>query len=144
MNAWIVITPPAKMEDILANGSEHNRTKTTSVRFSPDELEKLKSRAEKAGLTVGALVRQMVLDAPPPKQSRRPSVDAELLSVALSRMGKIGSNVNQLARSANRGRAPDIPSLTAACDAVLDIRTIIYLALGHDVDIGNHREDDKP
>lgn len=132
------------MEGILTADTEHTRTKTTSVRFSPDELAELKTRAEKAGLTVGGLVRKMVLDAPPPRQSRRPVIDKELLAIALSRMGKIGSNVNQLARSANQGNAPDIAELRAACDAVIDIRTIIHLALGHDVDTGNRRGGGKP
>ena len=118
----------------MAGSDKRKRHKTTTIRFTPDELDTLKSRAKRAGLSLGGYVRQEMLDAPPPRQSRRPVIEKELLSIALSRMGKIGSNVNQLARTANRGRIPEKAALRAASDAVIDIQTLIRLALGFSVD----------
>lgn len=115
---------------------ETKRTEIKSIRFSPAELAKLQANADRAGLATGAYVRQVLLEAKPPRQSRRPVVDAELLSWCLAELGKVGSNVNQLARTANQGITPDIDHLKIACECVMEIRTAILLALGYDVDLG--------
>lgn len=128
----------------MAGSETRKREKTTTIRFSADELDTVKSRAREAGLSTGSWLRQVAINAPPPRQARRPVVDRELLAVALARMGKIGSNINQLAKKANTGVTPDIAELRAACDAVRDIRTIIYLALGYDVDMTDPEQDSPP
>lgn len=114
----------------MAGSETRKRTKTKSIRFSPDELAQVEAAAEKAGLTVGGWLRLAVLDAPPPRQSRRPVIEKELLSLLLRHLGKIGSNVNQLARTANSGRTPDIAELREACSAVIESRDMVMVALG--------------
>lgn len=114
----------------MAGSETRKRVKTKSIRFTPDELAQVEAMAEKAGLTVGGWLRQAVLDAPPPRQSRRPVVEKELLALLLRHLGKIGSNVNQLARTANSGRTPDIDELRDACSAVIEARDMVMVALG--------------
>lgn len=114
----------------MAGSETRKRTKTKSIRFTPDELAQVEAAAEKAGLTVGGWLRQAVLDAPPPRQSRRPVIEKELLALLLRHLGKIGSNVNQLARSANSGHAPDSAELREACSAVIEARDMVMVALG--------------
>jgi hypothetical protein len=114
----------------MAGSETRKRTKTKSIRFTPEELAQVEAMAERAGLTVGGWLRLAVLDAPPPRQSRRPVVEKELLSLLLRHLGKIGSNVNQLARTANQGTTPDIDELQEACFAVTEARDMVMVALG--------------
>lgn len=118
----------------MAGSENRKRVKTKSIRFTPAELAQVEAAAERAGLTTGGWLRQAVLDAPPPRQSRRPVVEKELLALLLRHLGKIGSNVNQLARSANSGHAPDSAELQAACLAVIEARDMVLVALGMDAD----------
>ena len=114
----------------MAGSEKRKRTKTKSIRFTPEELAQVEAMAERAGLTVGGWLRLAVLDAPPPRQSRRPVAEKELLSLILRHLGKIGSNVNQLARTANHGTTPDIDELREACFAVTESRDMLMVALG--------------
>jgi hypothetical protein len=114
----------------MAGSENRKRVKTKSIRFTPAELASVEAAAARAGLTTGGYLRQAVLDAPPPRQSRRPVVEKELLALLLRHLGKIGSNVNQLARSANSGHAPDVAELRAACVAVTEARDMVLVALG--------------
>ncbi len=75
------------------------RTEQVKIRLTLSEVEHLRDQARITGMTVANLVRRRALSLPvQPTPSR---VDAQLLS----ELNRIGVNVNQLARSANTGRA---------------------------------------
>lgn len=64
----------------------------------------------------------------PPR--RLPSVDTQLLSRTLGELGKLGSNVNQLARITNqRGAVPSVASLAAIARDVAAMRDAVAAAL---------------
>lgn len=67
----------------------------------------------------------------PPR--RLPALDTQLLSRILGELGKLGSNVNQLARMANqRGAVPSVASLAAIARDVAAMRDAVSAALrGH-------------
>ena len=114
----------------MSSSNSRKRHKTIAIRVDDDEATQLAALAERAGLSVGAFIRQQVIGSTPPRQSRRPPVEKELLSLAMRHMGKIGGNINQLAKHANHGRVPCQHQLEAAANAVQDIRNIIMGALG--------------
>lgn len=114
----------------MAGSDKRQRSRMVSIRLAPAEAARLQADAARAGLSLGGYVRQVVLDAPPPRQSRRPPVERELLAQCLRQLGKLGSNVNQLARAANSGLVPARAELLAACGAVLELRTALLRALG--------------
>lgn len=58
---------------------------------------------ERTGLSVSALIRHALLNVPPPRRRRRPAVDQVAMAKLLGEMGKVGSNINQLAHYAHRG-----------------------------------------
>lgn len=122
----------------------HKRTVPKTIRFSPAELEKIAPAAKAAGYNFSDYIRHLSLDAKPVRKRRSPTVDAELLQHALALMGKIGSNVNQLARQANRGRIPDSHELRSACESVAEIRIAILLSLGYDVAVDGEDDGDPP
>ena len=84
-----------------------------SIRLPDDERAELKARAEREGLSVSGYFRTVAFNTP--RRSRRPSANDQLLAKLMAAMGKIGSNVNQLAHQAHLGSWPDSRAIDAAC-----------------------------
>lgn len=74
-----------------------------TVRFSPVEREQLETFADRAGLTLGSYVRSRSLEKPTTKAVRRPVVQQAILSKLVAQLGRIGNNLNQIARGLNQG-----------------------------------------
>jgi len=112
------------------SGTEtRRRVHRPAMRCTPGEYAQLAVAAERAGLTVGAFMRQQCLGTAGPRATRRPPVERAALAQILAQMGKCGSNLNQIARVLNSsGDAPlGIP------DAIADFRAVcaeIMRALG--------------
>jgi len=85
------------------SGSERRqRSRTFTLRLSPQEAETIRHRAVEHGQTAAALVRSALLHIRLP-HSR---IDRRELARVLAELGKIGSNVNQIAYHLNAGRPP--------------------------------------
>jgi hypothetical protein len=119
-------------------GSGSNRRKrhyTLSARFDESEAKRVRSNAAKAGVAVAALIRQAVLDLPPPRAARRPTVDHQAVARLLGELGKIGSNLNQIAKHANAGRDitdGTVASIELALRDLMELRLICLQALGRE------------
>ena len=101
-----------------------------TVRLTEAEATELNKRADDASLTLAGYIRFTVFDTPPPPQSRRPPVNRKKLGKLLGAIGRIGNNVNQLAKVANAGSWPESKSLQKACDDIRWIRHKLMEALG--------------
>jgi len=77
------------------------RTKCLPVRLTPAEHSYLKEIAASSGLKMGAYIRQSIFGSAGERAQRAPSPDKEVLAMLLAHIGKIGGNVNQLAKRAN-------------------------------------------
>ena len=75
----------------------------------------------------------VLLDVPLPKR-RRPTVNTKLLGRVLAELGKIGSNINQIAYHLNAGRPGDVldGSIEAALRELLEWRTALLHAIGEE------------
>ena len=92
------------MEAHLAGGTNNRqRPNVISFRVDPDEYAAIVAEADKAGVTVGTFARDALIGAHAPRRTRRPPAVAADLVRILAGLGKIGSNVNQLADKANAG-----------------------------------------
>ena len=98
--------------------------------MSDDERAEAEARAERAGLSLGGFFKAAALDTPAPRQVRHPSVDRVELARLMGAIGKIGSNVNQLAHQANMGSWPDARMLQDACSDIHWMRDAVMQALG--------------
>lgn len=105
-----------------------------TIRLDEAEHDSVFDRADKAGLTLSGYFRFAVLKTPPPLQSRRPPVDRAELAKLLAAIGRIGNNMNQLARVANAGSWPESEALQQACNEITWIRSALMQALGVDPD----------
>ncbi len=77
-----------------------------AIRCTVKQHEVIKEGAAKAGLSVGAYLRALALRYPGPRSVRRPLPGQAELVRLLGHIGKIGSNVNQIAKIANTYRRP--------------------------------------
>ena len=115
----------------MSSGSEkRQRQNMIRIRLNDTEQAEIISRADKAGLSVAGYVRSTVLETAPPRQSRRPSVNHKELAFILAQLGKLGSNVNQMARVANMGGWPGSQRINEAQADIHDMRDHLLAALG--------------
>ena len=115
----------------MTQGSEKRiRTERRTIRFTPDECTAVDRSAERAGLAFGSYARQVLLDAPVPRQVRRPPIERKELGRLLGELGHVGANLNQLARASNRGMPVSHRELAEELAALQRIRDAILAALG--------------
>ena len=110
-----------------------DRVKAVRVRLSAPERATLETAADAAGLTLSGYVRGVVLAAPALRKARRPPVEKVELARVLAQLGKIGSNLNQLAHAGNAGALVDGAALAAALGELGTLRLAILAALGRQV-----------
>lgn len=100
------------------------RSEYLRVRMTPDEMEQLKRDADTAAVSVSDLARAQLMNAPIPKRRYRRSVDHERLADVLQQLGKIGGNLNQLAKVANAtgdlSHVRNVRELKAEIEAIRD------------------------
>jgi hypothetical protein len=77
-----------------------------AVRCTVKQHSAIKEGAAKAGLSVGAYLRSLAVEHPGPRSVRRPRPGDTELARLLGHIGKLGSNVNQIAKIANTYRRP--------------------------------------
>lgn len=103
------------------------------IRCTPQEQAAIKAAADKAGLSVGAYLRASALGDAGPRSVRRPPIERKELARLLGHLGKIGSNVNQLAHGFNRTAIlPGFPELLAAREDLRQMRNALMKALGRE------------
>lgn len=97
----------------MGKGTEkRQRNCVLKARFNNQEAAAVRELADRAGQSVGSLLRQTLLNIPPPRRAtRRPSVEVKEVVRLLGELGKLrtdismpGSNMNQIARGINMGR----------------------------------------
>ncbi len=125
--------PTAEDGGMATKKSEkRQRNKTVHIRLTDAEHAALLAAADNVGLTLGAYMRATALGSPGPRAARKPPVVREELVRILSQLGKIGSNVNQIARAVNSGDDPNGLSddIKAAVVALAEIHAAAAHALG--------------
>jgi len=123
---------PASPASVPARRRSTRRQRDVMVSFRATAAERaaLGAAAERAGLSVGAYLRAQVLPDTPGRAVRRPGVAQTLLAHLLGQVGKVGSNLNQLAKRANSGAAVPEAALAAAVAAWRATARAILQALG--------------
>lgn len=115
----------------MASGTgKRQRTALCHIRLTPEEYAAVSAKADRAGLSRGAFARAAMLGNPGPRAQRRPPADHKALRQLLGHCGRIGNNLNQIARQLNRERPVDVPELREALRAYIDIRNAVFRALG--------------
>jgi hypothetical protein len=102
------------------------------VRCTTEQHAAIHELATHAGLSIGAFLRARALGKPGPRSVRRPRVGQAELARLLGHIGKLGSNVNQIAKIANTFRhPPSCSALTVMRKDVGRMRKALLGALDH-------------
>ena len=78
-----------------------NLSERITIRLTPEEHARLRRAADIAAVDVTTIARAQLLGAPLPKRKYRRSVDHDKLADVLLALGRIGTNLNQVAKVAN-------------------------------------------
>ena len=78
------------------------RTKRFEIRFTPEEWVALQDRANEAGCSSAAIYARAVLLPSHDQANKETKAEHKLRVQLLASLGKIGSNINQIARALNR------------------------------------------
>jgi len=116
------------------SGSQKRRTTARiAINCTPAQKAEIMKKIDATGLSPSAMCLAVLLDVPLPAR-RRPSVDTQLLAKVLAELGKIGSNINQIAYHLNAGRPGDATegSIQAAMTELLEWRTALMQSLGYE------------
>jgi hypothetical protein len=113
------------------SGSEtRQRTSRFTVRCTPEQRQQIETAADRAGLSLAAYVLGATLKAKPPRAAHVPPVDRVALAQVLGQLGRLNSNVNQIARAINYRQNPELYDLRDVPKVVEALAREIMAALG--------------
>ena len=115
----------------MTGTTSRKRPPPFSLWLTPDERREIENRAERAGLSMGGYCKSIIFDAPPPRRSRRPVIEKVELARLLGAIGKVGGNLNQLARTLNSEGNISVPELKEALLDLAEMRAAVMVALGY-------------
>jgi uncharacterized protein (DUF1778 family) len=111
--------------------STRQRRQQLVIRCTDDERAGIAAAAERAGMTVGAFMRHQALGTAGPRAARRPVIQKMELAQVLGLLGRVGGNVNQLARAFNTDGTTPAPAAWATVSADMhEMRDALMRALG--------------
>lgn len=116
----------------MGGSSKRQRTHQIIVRCTEDEHAAILGKADRAGLASAAFLRAAALGEAGPRAQRRPPADHLALRQILGHLGRIGNNLNQIARGLNTEQQASLPELEQAIRAYLEQRDALFKALGKD------------
>jgi hypothetical protein len=115
----------------MTSGSDkRQRGETVTVRLTKDERAALETLSSRSGMAAGAFMRAAAFGDAGPRARRRPTADHRTLRQLLGECGRIGNNINQIARRLNQGETVSLPEIREALAAYRQIRDAIFTALG--------------
>jgi hypothetical protein len=100
-----------------------------AFRVAPEERAEIETAAEAEGLTVGSFIRGKILIKIRTQPKRKPALDRVLLGQILGQLGKLGGNLNQIAKKLNEGQRVDAGRITAATSEFSRLREELLNAI---------------
>ncbi len=117
-------------EGFMGKQVSKKRTPPFSIRLSDDERAEIVRRSHAAGLSIAGYFKSVALNQRP-RKFRHPQVDRAELARLLGQLGRVGNNLNQLARTLNTEGSVEIPELTQALNDLSAMRAMVMSALGY-------------
>lgn len=113
------------------SGSEtRQKASVLQARFTAEEAAAIKERADRAGTTVGSLIRSSVLAAEPIRATRRPTVNHAQVARLLGELGRVAEGFRAAATTSDARHAQAL--IEAAARDLSELRTLCFEALGRE------------
>ena len=116
------------MRDKQSGSEKRKRHPRVYSRVTEDELLRIESDAAAQGMSVGGYLRWLAIERPQTRAVRRPLADVQMLAQIKGQVGRLGGNIHQLLRLANRGEIPWNEDIAIAAKEVGD-----FLATARDL-----------
>lgn len=115
-------------------------------RTSTAEYDQVLRDAERAGLSLSDFMRHCLCSTPVPRTHRLTRADTQLFARLLGQIGKIGSNLNQIARAINMGADSTHlqDRLEKELDGLQEVRRQLKAALGRSSVSNDNQVTDDP
>ena len=91
---------------------KRRRPHIVQSRLSPEEAALVRDRAERAGISVSALIRHALLGQTPPRASRRPPADRRAVCRMIGKLGELAQALREATASG------DLPRRNAQIEAL--------------------------
>ena len=115
------------------NKVEDPRKKFIAVRCTVEERLAITEASAAAGLSIGAFLRTVAVGSAGPRAVRRPPIERKELAQLLGHVGKLSSNVNQIAKGYNvSGVMPGFAEIMAMRADIQAMRAALMKALGRE------------
>ena len=116
---------------MAGSGSENRKRQITlKARFNDQETALIKEQADRAGVSVAALIRFAVLGQTPLRKSRAPTINHEKAAQLLGRLGQCAEALRQAAEADPDGKNADL--IEAAHRDLAEMRVALFQALGRE------------
>lgn len=115
----------------MSKSENRQRTKHIVFRVTPEEKDGFELRCQSSGLSKSDYFRKKCLEEKALRKRKAPTVETEVLLKTLAQIGKVGGNLNQIARELNMGYLPINGELETTLKEVRELRTEIRKALGY-------------
>lgn len=117
--------PTETARSIKKRSEQRNKTKTIGVRVTPTEYEKIKSKAQKLDMSMSAFLLTLALQSDTPEEGLSSSLDRATLTKVLGQLGKVGSNLNQIAKRMHLGGNVGVDKVLLTCKHVIFLKNEI-------------------
>jgi hypothetical protein len=105
----------------IRSGSENRkRQPRVSARVTDEEFARIEGDAAAHGLSVAGYLRWLAIEHPQTRAVRKPLADVRLLAQIKGEVGRLGGNIHQLLRLANRGEIVLTDDVAVAAREVSD------------------------
>ena len=113
------------------SGSEtRKRSSVLQARFTAAEAAGIRAQADRAGTTVGSLIRSALLSSEPPRATRRPTVNHQAVARVLGELGRVAEAFRQAAGAADQSTRHEL--IDGAARDLSELRTLCFEALGRE------------
>ena len=104
----------------MSVSQNRNRRRSLKTATTDAEAEEIEAKARAAGVSVAGYLRESALERETPGTLQRaaPLPERQALAILLGQLGKIGANLNQLAKLGNQGQPVPMLELSATLAAV--------------------------
>lgn len=111
----------------MSKSQKRKRLLSIHARVTPEEKAAVLEKAKAYG-GISAMFRTVAFEAKPPKSK----VDIQAMAQLLASLGKIGSNLNQIAKHLNSGRPGDTIEnlLQVELRDLMEMRQVVMKSLG--------------
>jgi len=117
------------MMNLSSESEISQRQKIMTFRLTDEQYNEVKDNADLLNLTISDYIRKNLLNIPVPKSAKKPSLDRQILGKLLSQIGRVGNNINQLAKKNNSGVSFEGIRLEKALDEWHELQGAILEAI---------------